>query len=517
VNENRKMESDRDVLVGLQKMKLTGEEEENIALSQEGRVAVLEDCSLSLFGKFLSTKSFNRRAARETMKRVWKMNSECKILEVGMDILQFKFNTGFQLNWVVENGPWSFENNLLLLRRWEKGLSTRNLSFTHTPFWIQIWGLPFDLVSEQTGEIIGGRIGKYISGDDHKGPSDQAKFLRIKVEVQVDKPLRRGGYVSSPEGGKAWVDYRYERLPTFCYCCGKLGHDDRDCTSPEEMVTNGCTNYGEWLRATFGAKEAGMGRSGVKGRRVVREVNPVEETKVAPQPDLGGSPEARVDQDEVGENLQLKVRDSIEKSDLVIEKTQSETQKDEVTECRIQGQKVLAECFTFSGKGKSTLEEGRSEHATSGSGTLGDEVSLVGERSDVPGTIMSEEGFCIYPKEKIEMGGWKLTQETDTETMCEDQVEENAKNQVLQVMQKVEAGAHPKWKRRGKAGIMQNKQESQENKKSMVGVKRERDENRDPNIPLSECNKKACYAPDWDVTDTVLGSARAGNQPRRPQ
>jgi hypothetical protein len=457
---NRKMDSERDVLVGLQKMKLTGEEEENIALSQEGRVAVLEDCSLSLFGKFLSTKSFNRRAARETMKRVWKMNSECKILEVGMDILQFKFNTGFQLNWVVENGPWSFENNLLLLRRWEKGFSTRNLSFTQTPFWIQIWGLPFDLVSEQAGEIIGGRIGKYISGDDHKGPSDQAKFLHIKVEVQVDKPLRRGGYVSSPEGGKAWVDYRYERLPTFCYCCGKLGHDDRDCTSFEEMVTNGCTNYGEWLRATFGAKEAGMGRSGVKGRKVVREANPVEETKVAPQPDLGGSPEARVDQDEVGENLQLKVRDNTERSEQVIEKTQSETQKDEVTECRIQGQKVLAECFTFSGKGKSTAEEGRSEHATSGSGTLGDEVSLVGERSDVPAVIRSEEGVCIYPKEKIEMGGWKLTQETDTETMCEDQVEENAKNQVPQVMQKVEAGAHPKWKRHGKAGIMQNKQES---------------------------------------------------------
>jgi hypothetical protein len=88
-------------------------------------------------------------------------------------------------------------------------------------------------------------------------------------------------------------------------------------------------------------------------------------------------------------------------------------------------------------KRKSTSEEGRSEHATLGSGTLGDEVSLVGKRSDVLGAIMSEEGVCIYSKEKIEMGDWKLTQEIDTETMCEDQVEENAKNQVPQVMQKV--------------------------------------------------------------------------------
>ncbi len=106
-------------------------------ISQTGREAALEECYLSLFGK-LTTKPFNHRAARDTMKKVWRMSYERKVMEVGLDILQFNFNSEFQLKWVLENGLWSFENNLLLLRRWESGLSSRNMSFIKSPFLIQI-------------------------------------------------------------------------------------------------------------------------------------------------------------------------------------------------------------------------------------------------------------------------------------------------------------------------------------------------------------------------------------------
>ena len=66
--------------------------------------------------------------------------------------------------------------------------------------------------------------------------ADLAKFLRIRVEVPINKPLCRGGYVKNEEGGRYWVDFRYERLPNFCYIYGLLGHDEKHCqASPMEQ------------------------------------------------------------------------------------------------------------------------------------------------------------------------------------------------------------------------------------------------------------------------------------------
>uniref|UniRef100_A0A2N9FF77 Zinc knuckle CX2CX4HX4C domain-containing protein n=1 Tax=Fagus sylvatica TaxID=28930 RepID=A0A2N9FF77_FAGSY len=69
-------------------------------------------------------------------------------------------------------------------------------------------------------------------------------------------PGGRGGFVTSPERERYWVDYRYERLPHFCFACGCLGHDMRWCKVNRERVESGTASYGEWLKATFNGKLA---------------------------------------------------------------------------------------------------------------------------------------------------------------------------------------------------------------------------------------------------------------------
>ena len=49
-----------DVANDLGNMKLTSDEEEVIPISNEGRLEALESCSLSLIGKFLTCKPFNK-------------------------------------------------------------------------------------------------------------------------------------------------------------------------------------------------------------------------------------------------------------------------------------------------------------------------------------------------------------------------------------------------------------------------------------------------------------------------
>ena len=62
------------------------------------------------------------------------MGSELQIVDVGSNILQFKFGSSYQRDWVENSGPWNFDNSLLLLCKWKKGLTTANIVFTHSLF-----------------------------------------------------------------------------------------------------------------------------------------------------------------------------------------------------------------------------------------------------------------------------------------------------------------------------------------------------------------------------------------------
>ena len=94
------------------------------------------------------------------------------------------------LNWVMKNGPWSFDNHILLLRRWEKGMMAYTVEFPCVPIWLQVWGLPFYLINEESGKDIGESIGKVMEVDYKAIAADQACFLRIRVELPLGKPIK---------------------------------------------------------------------------------------------------------------------------------------------------------------------------------------------------------------------------------------------------------------------------------------------------------------------------------------
>ena len=145
---------EQELIEVLKNMQLMEEEEFQILISKEDEAQVIEECSLSLMRKLLTDRKQNLCALRNTLRIVWKIGQDLKIVEVGNDIFQFKFASKFQLRWVETNGLWNFENNLLLLKRWERGMMANNITFTHSPFLVQIWGLPFDIMIEKMRKEI---------------------------------------------------------------------------------------------------------------------------------------------------------------------------------------------------------------------------------------------------------------------------------------------------------------------------------------------------------------------------
>ena len=143
----------------LENMKLTTDEEEVISILDEGRKAEIESCSQSLIGKFLTCRSFNKRAAQGILKCAWGLENQVQVVEVGANLFQFKFNSEFEMNRVLKGGPWTFDNQVLLHIRWKSGMTTGNVRFDLASFWVQIWGALFDMVSPSVADAVGGRLG----------------------------------------------------------------------------------------------------------------------------------------------------------------------------------------------------------------------------------------------------------------------------------------------------------------------------------------------------------------------
>lgn len=89
-------------------------------------------------------------------------------------------------------------------------------------FWVRIYELPLMLRSETMAR----KIGNIISSFEEMDPREACRtwrFMRIKVTIDLQNPLKRGTIVKFKEKDRM-VHFKYERLPTFCFACGRIGH-----------------------------------------------------------------------------------------------------------------------------------------------------------------------------------------------------------------------------------------------------------------------------------------------------
>ena len=134
-------------------------------------------------------------------------------------------------------------------------MSAKNVVMEHASLWVQIWGVPFDMMSPTVATEVGKKMGVVEDVERQRRTDDHNLFLRVQVAFPISKPLRRGGFLMGSNGKRHWVTYKYERLPLFCYYCGVLGHDLRHCL--EHYAASKKTKpvkyqYEDWLKADNG-------------------------------------------------------------------------------------------------------------------------------------------------------------------------------------------------------------------------------------------------------------------------
>lgn len=117
-------------------------------------------------------------------------------------------------------------------------------------FWVQIYNLPAGYVSEKVIESVGNYIGVYIKPDKACFDGSWKQFVRVRVAIDISKPLKRRLKLKKEGGEWLGIDFKYERLPTFCFLCGLIGHAEKFCPKLFDICSEDVERpYGAWLRA----------------------------------------------------------------------------------------------------------------------------------------------------------------------------------------------------------------------------------------------------------------------------
>ena len=214
-----------EVLSEWKKLSLTDEEGAKLSLTKSKNLKRKE---YVIAAKFLTKRALNVDAIGRTLKPLWRARKEFKIREVGDHTLLFVFELETDAQRVLAQESWSFDKHLILLQRYDYSIPAKQLRFTKVTFWVQIHGLPLRLLDTETAIELGETLGEVVT-DEAKKEMVGGDFVCVRVRIDVSKPLSRGRRVVLDEGTEIWVSFKYEKLSNFCYWCGLVTHDEKEC------------------------------------------------------------------------------------------------------------------------------------------------------------------------------------------------------------------------------------------------------------------------------------------------
>ncbi|XP_072076770.1 uncharacterized protein At4g02000-like [Arachis hypogaea] len=139
---------------------------------------------------------------------------------------------------ILNGGPWSIRGQILNLQIWSQGIYVHEVAHDYLKFWVQIHGLPQKYINADTARDIGNRIGIVAEVEDPRMEEVlERTFLRVKVAIDVSKPLPTRFWMDRNNLPNLWIEFKYERLQD-CYClnCGIIDHSKKECKNPTAMA-----------------------------------------------------------------------------------------------------------------------------------------------------------------------------------------------------------------------------------------------------------------------------------------
>lgn len=172
----------------LNRLNLTEEEGAVVDFSDDDDDAELPAMEWAIVGKVLSPTAVHVNTVRSAMKPAWGNPVALKFRAIGE-----KGANLFVAEFADKKGtPWMVGRHAIILKQYDEKLSASEITFDRMEIWVRIPNLPLRWMNQQRGSRAMSLIGHVVKMDVDKDGKASGAFLRGRVAIEIDKPLRRG-------------------------------------------------------------------------------------------------------------------------------------------------------------------------------------------------------------------------------------------------------------------------------------------------------------------------------------
>lgn len=197
--------------------------EDDVGEEEEKKLA------LGLIGRIWTKRTVNPNAFMSTIKNIWALKHGIKTSNIGKNKYLFQFHHWRDKRKVVEGQPWHFDHYAILLGELGEIEKPSEAVLFRLPIWVRFYDVPFKgRYNEGNAMILGNKVGEFLMHDKRE-MLGMEKSMRIRVLLDVRKPLKKLINLKMRGGFSNRISVKYESLSLFCFFCGRLAHGTKDC------------------------------------------------------------------------------------------------------------------------------------------------------------------------------------------------------------------------------------------------------------------------------------------------
>lgn len=181
-------------------------------------------CSLEKFYAFTKLKWIMNKYNKLNNWEKYSIWSYSKLLNYTLileNLWLFEFSEEGDRNRVLEGRPWSYDRTLLIVNEYDGKTPPSQLTFTHSPIWVQVHDMPLNVMNMGVRSKIKASLGHVEEVAVVEDDIGSRRCLGIRVLINLYQPLECGRALLM-SGQSNWVAFKYEKLPAFCLRCDKI-------------------------------------------------------------------------------------------------------------------------------------------------------------------------------------------------------------------------------------------------------------------------------------------------------